>query len=66
MSGEQLGEEARPFVEAMAAQENRVIVRCRPYATFGQPPRHLHRNDKAEQVTHWVSGTIPRDAPDPA
>jgi PPOX class probable F420-dependent enzyme len=66
MSGEQLGDEARPFIEAMAAKENRVLVRCRPYATFAQPPRHLHRNDQAEQLTHWVSGTIPWDAPDPA
>jgi hypothetical protein len=65
MSGEALGEEARPFVEAMAEQEDRVVVRCRPYETFAQPPRHLHRNDQEEQITHWVSATVPWDAPDP-
>jgi PPOX class probable F420-dependent enzyme len=66
MSGEQLGEDARPFVEAMAAEEDRVVLRCRPYATFAQPPRHLHSNDQEEKITHWVSGTVPWDAPDPA
>jgi PPOX class probable F420-dependent enzyme len=64
MSGQGLGEEARPVVEAMAAKEHRVIVRCRPYATFAQPPRHLHRNDQVDPIDHWVSGTVPWDAPD--
>jgi hypothetical protein len=66
MSGQPLGEDARPFVEAMAAEEGRIVIRCRPYATFAQPPRHLHRNDQEEKITHWVSGTVPWDAPDPA
>jgi PPOX class probable F420-dependent enzyme len=64
MSGEPLAEETRPFVAAMAAEEQRVVLRCRPYATFAQPPRHLHRNDQAEPVTHWVSASMPWDAPD--
>jgi hypothetical protein len=66
MSGEPLGEEARPVVEAMAAEEDRVVICCRPYATFVQPPRHLHRNDQSEEITHWRSATVPWDAPDPA
>ena len=65
MSGEPLPEEARPFVAAMAEEEDRVVIRCRPYETFGQPPRHLHRNDQDEVITHWISGTVPWDAPDP-
>jgi PPOX class probable F420-dependent enzyme len=64
MSGERLGEEARPFVRAMAEEEERVVLRCRPYSTFAQPPRHLDRNDQAEPLTHWVSGSVPWDAPD--
>jgi hypothetical protein len=64
MSGEALGEDARPIVAAMAAEENRVVLRCRPYSTFAQPPRHLHRNDQEERITHWVSATVPWDAPD--
>ena len=64
MSGQPVGADARPFVQAMAEQENRVVIRCRPYSTFAQPPRHLHDNDRAEQLTHWVSGSVPWDAPD--
>jgi hypothetical protein len=66
MSGEPLPDEARPFVAAMADKEDRVVLRCRPYATFAQPPRHLHRNDQTEPLTHWVSASLPWDAPDPA
>ena len=65
MSGTPLPDDARPIVEAMAAEEQRVVLRCRPYATFAQPPRHLHRNDQDEQLTHWVSAAVPWDAPDP-
>ena len=66
MSGEPLGDDARPFVEAMAKEEGRVVLRCTPYATFATPPRHLHRNDQEEKVTHWLSGSVPWDAADPA
>ena len=65
MSGEELPEEGRPFVEAMFEQEDRVVLRCRPYETFATPPRHLHTNDQDEKLTHWASGTIPWDAADP-
>ncbi len=64
MSGEPLTEDARPFVKQMADDEGRVLVRCRPYATFVTPPRHLHSNDQEEKVTHWVSASMPWDAPD--
>jgi PPOX class probable F420-dependent enzyme len=66
MSGNQPGEDARPFVAAMAAQENRVVIRCKPYATFATPPRHLHANDQAERITHWTSSHVPWHAADPA
>jgi hypothetical protein len=65
MSGEPLAEEARPVVEAMAEHEARVVLRCRPYETFAQPPRHLHRNDQPDAITHWISTSMPWDAPDP-
>ena len=66
MSGQPLGDDARPFVAQMAADEGRIVLGCTPYATFATPPRHLHRNDQDERVTHWLSGSVPWDADDPA
>lgn len=66
MTGQPLDPDTRPFVEAMAEQEQRVVLRCRPYSTFAQPPRHLHRDDQAERLTHWISGSLDWDAPDPS
>ncbi len=64
MSGTALPEAARPAVEAMARAEDRVVLRCRPYATFAQPPRHLHRNDQEQEISHWIAASMPWDAPD--
>jgi hypothetical protein len=64
MSGEPLAAELRPAVKAVAQQEGRVLVRCRPYATFVTPPQHLYRNDQDEPLTHWVSASMPWDAAD--
>jgi hypothetical protein len=64
MSGEPLSQDLRPMVEAMRDEEGRVLVRCRPYSTFVTPPRHLHENDQEERLTHWVSASMPWDAPD--
>jgi hypothetical protein len=64
MSGRPVAPELRPAIKAVAEEENRVLVRCRPYATFVTPPRHLHRNDQEEPLTHWVSASMLWDAPD--
>jgi PPOX class probable F420-dependent enzyme len=64
MSGQPVAPELRPAIKAVAEEENRVLVRCRPYATFVTPPRHLNRNDQEEPLTHWVSASMPWDAPD--
>jgi len=66
MSGQPLPDDARHSVEEMCDRENRVVIRCRPYSSFATPPRHLHRNDHVDRLTHWVSGVIAWDAPDPA
>ncbi|SPM33574.1 General stress protein 26 (function unknown) [Mycobacterium rhizamassiliense] len=65
MSGQPLGAEARPQISTMCEREHRVVIRCRPYETFATPPRHLHRNDQVEQLSHWASGVVPWDAADP-
>jgi hypothetical protein len=64
MSGEPLSADLRPLVKAAADDEGRVLLRCRPYATFVTPPRHLHSNDQGESLTHWISASMPWGAPD--
>lgn len=64
MSGQELPAGARSVVRTLVEQEDRVVLRCRPYATFATPPRHLHANDQPEGVTHWLSASMPWDAPD--
>lgn len=66
MSGQPLGDDARPHIREMSERENRVVIRCRPYATYATPPRHLRSNDQVDTLSHWVSGVIPWDAADPA
>ena len=66
MSGTPLPEQARAIVAAKAVEEDRVVIRCRPYATFATPPRHLESNDQATDLTHWVSGSVQWEAADPA
>jgi hypothetical protein len=39
-------------------------VKGGPHSTFAQPPRHRHRNDQAEQVTHWITAAMPWDGRD--
>src|ERR1700688_4859603 len=56
MSGEPLAPELRPAVKAVAEEENRVLVRCRPYATFVTPPRHFAPQNQKE------GGPPPRSA----
>lgn len=65
MSGHRPGPEARSFVKEMAEREGRVVIRCRPYATFATPPRHLYANEEAAELTHWGSSSVAWNAPDP-
>ena len=64
MSGTALPDEARPAVAAMAEKEDRIVLRCRPYETFAQPPRHLHRTDQEQSLDHWITSSVPWDAED--
>jgi PPOX class probable F420-dependent enzyme len=43
MLGQALPEEARAYVDAMRVEENRVVMRCRPYETFASPLGIGHR-----------------------
>jgi PPOX class probable F420-dependent enzyme len=65
MSGQPLGPEARPVVQALAEAEDRVVLRCRPYSTFATPPRHVHHTNEADGLTRGISGSVTWEATDP-
>jgi hypothetical protein len=65
MSGQPLGPDARPVVQAMAEAEDRVVLRCRPYSTFATPPRQVHHTNEADGLTRGISGSVTWDATDP-
>jgi PPOX class probable F420-dependent enzyme len=63
MAGRPMDESVRPLVAEGAKNEDRVVLRLRPYATFETPPRHVHdESDIASSLTHWISASLPWDA----
>jgi PPOX class probable F420-dependent enzyme len=46
-------------VRRMAREENRVVIRVTPYATFATPPRHVYRAEDIDGLTHWTSTSMP-------
>jgi PPOX class probable F420-dependent enzyme len=59
MAGRPIDPAMRPAVEERAREEKRVVVRLRPYATFGTPPRHVSSEEDIEGLTHETSASIP-------
>src|SRR2546429_4567561 len=46
-------------IERMAREENRVVIRVRPYATFATPPRHVYQAGDIDTLTHFTSNSQP-------
>ena len=66
MAGATLPDEARAGVAAMAEAEDRVVLRCRPYATFAQPARAVASGDTpAPSARPTTPASLPWDAADP-
>ena len=60
MAGTPMSQDIRPMVAEGARQENRVVLRLRPYATFYTPPRHVHSEaDIGPDLVHETSASIP-------
>ncbi len=55
MSGQPIPEAARPFVEAKAREEGRVVIRLRPQWTVYSPPVHLHAGDDGSKLQHGLA-----------
>ena len=59
MAGEEVPESRRPQIEQMAEDEQRVVIRVTPYATFVTPPRHVWKMSDIDTLTHFTSTSMP-------
>ena len=59
MAGEEVPASRRPQIAQMARDEQRVVIRVRPYATFETPPRHVYKMSDIDTLTHWTSASLP-------
>ena len=59
MAGETVPESRRPQIEQMAEDEQRVVIRVTPYATFVTPPRHVWQMSDIDTLTHHTSTSLP-------
>ena len=59
MAGQPMPVSKLPEITRMAREENRVVIRVKPYATFATPPRHVYQPDDIDTLTHWTSREMP-------
>jgi PPOX class probable F420-dependent enzyme len=59
MAGEPVPDSRLPQIEQMAEDEQRVVIRVTPYATFETPPRHVHQMSDLDGLTHFTSTSMP-------
>jgi nitroimidazol reductase NimA-like FMN-containing flavoprotein (pyridoxamine 5'-phosphate oxidase superfamily) len=59
MAGEEVPESRRPQITQLARDEDRVVIRVRPYATFETPPRHVYKMSDIDTLTHFTSTSLP-------
>lgn len=59
MAGEKMPDDKLPGIRRMCREENRVVIRFKPYATFATPPRHVYTAEDIDKLTHSTSSTLP-------
>jgi PPOX class probable F420-dependent enzyme len=59
MAGQEVPAGRRPQLEQMAQDEQRVVIRVRPYSTFETPPRHVWQMADIDTLTHFTSTSLP-------
>ena len=59
MAGEEVPDSRRPQIAQMARDEQRVVIRVKPYATFETPPRHVYKMTDIDSLTHFTSTSLP-------
>jgi PPOX class probable F420-dependent enzyme len=59
MAGQPVPEERREQIAQLARDEQRVVIRVKPYATFATPPRHVDQMADLDGLSHWTSASQP-------
>jgi PPOX class probable F420-dependent enzyme len=59
MAGEEVPDSRRPQIRQMSEDEQRVVIRVRPYATFETPPRHVYKMSDIDSLSHFTSSSMP-------
>lgn len=59
MAGQPVPAERREQIAKLSEEEQRVVVRVTPYATFATPPRHVNRMSDIDSLSHWTSSSLP-------
>jgi len=59
MAGQPVPDERREQIARLSREEERVVIRVTPYATFATPPRHVNKMDDLDTLSHWTSSSQP-------
>jgi PPOX class probable F420-dependent enzyme len=59
MAGAEMPASKLPEIQRMARDEERVVIRVKPYATFATPPRHVYKAEDIDGLTHFTSTSMP-------
>jgi PPOX class probable F420-dependent enzyme len=59
MAGTEVSSAKLSEIERICREEQRVVVRIRPYATFATPPRHVYEADDIDTLSHSTSNSLP-------
>lgn len=59
MAGEEMPASKLPEIRKMCRDEQRVVIRVKPYATFATPPRHVYKAEDIDGLTHFTSTSMP-------
>ncbi|HXW88707.1 MAG TPA: pyridoxamine 5'-phosphate oxidase family protein [Streptosporangiaceae bacterium] len=59
MAGGEVPESRLPQIADLAREEQRVVIRVRPYATFETPPRHVYQMSDLDTLTHFTGTSLP-------
>jgi len=58
MAGQPVPGERREQIAKLAREEERVVLRVTPHATFATPPRHVSKMQDIDTLTHSTSSSL--------